>query len=304
MSNIAIFVPDHLTDLSDFANPLGAIWTVASHAARNLIPNAQRIEGATIAYTQNDQQYWRLNPGGTTGTDSDWAQLTALSTYQPPAFTAFALGAFATTQEVGATVPSGARAVTWATSNAGNIEANSIGIADTTLSTALLSGAANNGSNTVTIPGGIVNNAPASHVWTISGANSVSGAFSRTFTIAWEWKVYFGESSNVTLTALQIAALPSSGLQAGFATTYAQGASNYKYLCFPDSLGSPANFIDVSTGLPVAMATASDNAAYSNTANGYSYALVSVTNVNSVTTNYRVYRTQNSLGSALNMAVS
>ena len=65
-----------------------------------------------------------------------------------------------------------------------------------------------------------------------------------------------------------------------------------------------ASFVDGNTGFPIGMATSADNAAYSNTANGWSYALVSVTNTNSITTNYRVYRTQFSFSGTLLMRVS
>jgi hypothetical protein len=52
------------------------------------------------------------------------------------------------------------------------------------------------------------------------------------------------------------------------------------------------------------MAEVADNAAYSNTANGYSYALVSVTNAEGETTDYRVYRSKFQLGASLNIAVT
>jgi hypothetical protein len=53
------------------------------------------------------------------------------------------------------------------------------------------------------------------------------------------------------------------------------------------------------------MATVADDPAYSNVdGGGTSYALVSVTNVNGVTTNYRVYRTANSLGGAITLIVT
>ena len=52
------------------------------------------------------------------------------------------------------------------------------------------------------------------------------------------------------------------------------------------------------------MADSSDNAAFSNVQNGWSYALVSVTNANGATTNYRVYRTKNILGGSINIQVS
>ncbi len=70
------------------------------------------------------------------------------------------------------------------------------------------------------------------------------------------------------------------------------------------SMGSALYFRDGNTNFPISMATRADNAAYSNTANGWSYALVSVTNAQSVATNYRVYRTQYSFSGTLLMVVT
>jgi hypothetical protein len=89
--------------------------------------------------------------------------------------------------------------------------------------------------------------------------------------------------------------------------TYNFAAGGYKYFCWADSLGSPTavtGIKDTATNLTVSMADGSDDAAYSNVQNGWSYALVSVTNTNGVNTNYRVYRTKNILGSTINIQVS
>jgi hypothetical protein len=223
-----------------------------------------------------------------------------------PAFTSFGITGQTTPVEVGATIGNGPETFTWTTSNPGSIAPNSISIVDTTASTTLASGLANSGSDTITL-GAITNTAPASQVWTITGQNTSMGTFSDTFEVDWEWRVYAGSSANVTLTANQIKALSDSdSLQSGFAGTYSitNGSVVYYYFSYPDSLGSVANFVDGNTGFPISMATVADNAAYSNTANGWSYALVSVTNANSVTTNYRVYRTQYSFSGTLLMRVS
>ncbi len=117
--------------------------------------------------------------------------------------------------------------------------------------------------------------------------------------------IYAGTNANVTVTANQIKALSDfASLQASFAGTYKLSAGDYKYFCYPDSMGSVDSFVDASTGFPISMATSADNAAYSNAANGWSYALVSVTNANSIATNYRVYRSQYPLGGILLMRVS
>lgn len=222
--------------------------------------------------------------------------------YYSPAFTSFTITGQSSPVEVGATIVSGSTVFTWSTSNSSNVAANSISITDTTGSAVLDSGHANSGTDTLTLSG-ITNNVPASQIWSIGGTNTQSATFSRTLEVDWEWRVYAGTSSNATLTANQIKALSdSAGLQSGFAGTYNLSASNYKYFCYPDSMGSVNTFM--SGAFLMSMATSSDNAAYSNTANGWSYALVSVTNTNSVATNYRVYRSQYTLGGTVPMAVT
>jgi hypothetical protein len=224
--------------------------------------------------------------------------------FATPAFTAFAITGQAQTIEVGATISAGSKTFTWSTSNSTNITANSISIVDTTASNTLATGLANTGSDAITISA-ITNNAPASQVWTINGVNTQSATFSRTFTVNWLWRVYAGTNSSGTLTANQIKALSdSSSLQASFAGTYNLSAGDYKYFSYPDSMGSVNTFRDANTGFLISMATSADDAAYSNTANGWSYAIVSVTNTNGISTNYRVYRSQYVLGGSLSMTVS
>jgi hypothetical protein len=223
-----------------------------------------------------------------------------------PAFTAFGIIGQSTPVEVGATIGGGPETFSWTTSNPTSVEVNSISIVDTTASVTLASGLANTGSDTITISG-ITNNAPASQIWTISGVNINSQSFSAGYEVDWQWRVYAGSSANATLTANQIKALSDSdSLQSGFAGTYSitNASVVYYYFCYPLSLGNPSSFVDGNTGFPIGMATAADNAAYSNTANGFSYATVNVTNVNSVTTSYAVYRTQYSFSGTLLMRVS
>ncbi len=265
------------------------------------------LPGAILVRCEN---YWEcLDPGTpgdvlTTngpGLCPSWGPGGGVAT---PAFTAFAISGQATSIEVGTTIAAGSKTFTWATSNSTSVLANSIGIVDTTRSLTLATGLANDGTEPITITA-LTNILPASNVWTITGQNTSMGTFSRTFTVVWLWRVYAGTSVNPTLTANQIKALTDfSGLQASFAGTYPLSAGGYKYFCYPDSMGNAANFIDPNTGFQFSMATVADDPAYSNTANGWSYALVSVTNVNSIATNYRVYRSQYVLGGSITMRVS
>ncbi len=221
-----------------------------------------------------------------------------------PSFASFDISGQSTPLEVGATIAAGSKTFEWTTLHPTSVKPSSISIVDTTASSTLASGLADTGSDAITITA-ITHNAAASQVWTISATDVQNGTFSKAYEVDWEWRVYAGTSANVTLTANQIKALAdSAGLQAAFAGTYAFSAGDYKYFCYPDALGSVANFVDANTGFPISMATVADNAAYSHTANGWSYALVSVTNAQAVATNYRVYRSQYPLAGTLTVRIT
>lgn len=233
--------------------------------------------------------YW--GPGGTA--------------YAAPAFTAFAITGVSSPMEVGASISAGSYTFTWSTSNSANVAANSISITDVTGSTILASGLANTGSHAITL-GTITETDAATYLWRIAGVNTQSGSFTRDYSVTWLWRVYAGTNASATLTANQIKALSdSSNLQAAFSGTYTYAdALGYKYFSYPDEMGSVSSFVDANTGFPVDIATVSDNAAYSNLANGWYYALVSVTNANGAATNYRVYRTTYSFSGSFSMRVS
>jgi len=227
-----------------------------------------------------------------------------LNPYQPPAFTSFAISGQATTLEVGSQIAAGSKTFTWATSNSGNVAANSIIITDVSTSTVLGTGLANSGSRAITISA-ITNNAPATHTWSISGQDVENTTFSDNFLVSWLWRVYAGVSTNQTVASSDILAFGVSGLQSTVGGTYALAAGGYKYFCVPTSFTQPVSFKDQATGFNVPMADTTANAAYSNiNPSGINYAIVSVTSATGVTTNYAVYRSYNQLGSTLNLVVA
>lgn len=239
------------------------------------------------------------------GSSFDHAPLTdvidaLLHAYEAPAFTSFSITGSAT-QEVGATY-SGTKTFTWTTSNSSNVATNSISVLDVTGSFTLGSSLANDGSEALSTTA--THNLPATHTWSINGTNTHSGSFSSTTSINWFWKVFNGTSVSTTLDESGIEGLATGTLKSGFSGTYIFTTGGYKYLAYPDSLGGVTSFTDSLTLLSVAMCTSADDASYSNTQNGFSYALVSVTNPSSITTNYRVYRTKNVLGSSINIIVA
>jgi hypothetical protein len=219
--------------------------------------------------------------------------------FQAPSFSSFAMSGQATPVEVGTTI-SGSKTFTWASTNAGNVAAGSVHINDG--ATVLASGLGASGPTTAGITSTQLT-APGSHSWSIAGLDMQGGSLSRNFTVSWYWRIYYGAAAAATLNEAAIEALTGQLAASGFGT-FAMPSSNYKYLCYPATLAAASSFTDTLTSLPVDMADATDDAAYSNTANGFSYALVSVTNTLGITTNYRVYRTKYQLGSSINIGVA
>ena len=225
--------------------------------------------------------------------------------YASPAFTATGISGVATSVEVGLSFGPSVN-FTWSTSNSINVEANSINLTDITLSTTIATGLANTGSSAQTLAGAVTRTTAGNHQFGFQGENTNLVNFNSTLTINWLWTLYYGPSTNATLSAANILALASSTLASGYAGTFVETAAGFKYLCLADAAGGQINSVkDSSTGFNIPMATSADNAAYSNVdGGGFSYALVSVTNAHSVTTNVRVYRSTNSLGGAVTLLVT
>lgn len=207
--------------------------------------------------------------------------------YQAPAFTAFTISGQTTPLEVGDSIAAN-RTFTWSTSNSSNVTANSIDILDVTGSATIISGTANDGTQATTY-GAVTKNTATTNQFKIQGVNSQSTTFSRTYTVTWEWKVYYGESTTTPLAEADIEGLRVGGLQNGFAATYAYSTTGYKYLCYPAVLGTATTFTDTGTNLNVPFQTV------------YT---VSVTNTFGVTTTYNVHRSTNIINAAINILVA
>lgn len=208
--------------------------------------------------------------------------------YQAPAFTSFSVTG-SNTLECGNTLPANQTA-NWVTSNSVNVNTNSISINNTTPLTSLVSGSSNDGSEPL-VQGAITNNVPSVNSWNIIGTNSKGASFSRTHTKRWYWAMYYGESAtNINLVENEVEGLRVKLLTGSFSRTYSfLAGSTYKFIAYPESLGTATTFTDVGTGFAVAM-----EAPY----------IIPVTNAFGQTTNYRVHRTTNILNGAINIAVS
>lgn len=227
--------------------------------------------------------------------------------YISPAFSSFSIGQ-ASPVEVGATL-NNSQSFSFSFSQISNIQANSLEILDVTGGNIVLSTHPLSPSPvSVSIGVNITYNLPNSYSWRGRATNTQSNTFlSSLTTVNWFWKLYYGTNISTTLNEIDIESLSNNLLTNTKNRTYSFPGGGYKYFCWADSLGSPTEatgFKDTSTNLVVAMADSSDNIYFSNIHNGWSYALVSVTNTYGITTNYRVYRTKNILGGSINIQVS
>lgn len=255
--------------------------------------NAAQIGGldAAVEYTNPTPTPSALG-GIVAGTTFTNKPITALLTdllypYQAPAFSSFSIAGQAAILEVGDSILAN-RTFNWGTTNASNIQANSIAIRDVTGNADLASGLANDG--TELLPNAAIQKTTATnHVFRISGVNSKSNTFSRDYTVAWQFRRYMGESSSELLNEESIKALRNGVLAASFAGDYSFNAGGYKYIAYPVSFGTATTFKDKSTNMDVLFDTPY---------------IVSVTNSFGATTDYRVHRTVNIINAAFVVAVS
>lgn len=270
------------------------------------------IGGATFSPIYSGQSPATVNVGGIsagyvlTGKSVNQIIQDLLVTYQAPLFTAFAMSGQAQVLEVGSAV-TGLKTFTWTATNNANISGG-LSIVDlTNSSNVLASGLSNDGSEPGVNVGLVSKSTPSSHVWRILGLNSQGGNFSRDFSVEWRWRTFSGTGTLPTLNEAGVEALVNSALTTGKNGTFSLAAGGYKYFAWPDSMGSPTavtGFRDASTGFSIDMATSVDDAFFSNVQNGWYYGIVSVTNVNGITTNYRVYRSRYVLGGSISITVS
>ena len=230
--------------------------------------------------------------------------------YQQPSFSSFSVPFSTQDIEVGSTLNINGN-YTWAFSNASNVEPNTLDIKRGTSLNSLNVEMVNNTSTTSPYSASGFNNlsfntAQAQHFKVF--AEDINGNnISRSRSVNWRYRVYWGTSSSETLDESGIEGLANNSLKSNITGDYDFAAGDYKYFAWPTAMGSPTaviGFRDKGTGSQVAMVEETHNEDYDQNHNGYYYDLVDVTNSNSLTISYRVYRSKNVLGSAIEIEVS
>jgi len=240
---------------------------------------------------------WGNIPPGTNlfGMTYDAIIQMATIAYLSPSFNALTSTVF-NTFEVGQPIPSGLQSIGYTVNNSVNIKAPqppNVGVPSSNIPGAtfpinpfLLLPA---GSFQIDIPPGFTEVVPTNRTIGLQGTNSNNITFSTSNNILFRQRVFWGTSPLTVLTETDIEALSNSQLRNGFAGTYSFAAGNYKWVCYPTSMGLATTFTDTGTGFPVAMVAP---------------ITVSVTNPYGVTENYYAHRTLNILGGSINIAVA
>jgi hypothetical protein len=226
---------------------------------------------------------------GTTFDNVDIADIIGmlLYPYQAPTFSTFSIAGISSKYEVGDAISSGGYTASWSTTNNSNINVGSISIS-CSRDGSLASGLTNDGSEGITLSEYALTS-PGANTWTINGINSEGNGFSRNITVNWYWAVYYGESASTNLTEADVEGLRVKTLKSNSSGVYDMNGGDYKWICYPTSMGLKSTFLDVSTGFPVAMESAET---------------VSVTNSFGHTTDYYCHRTTNALGGSVSIGVS
>ena len=213
--------------------------------------------------------------------------------YQTPQFTSFDRGNLLSEYDLGRTVLAGSQNFTWATSNSGNVLANTIKIDQLFPSTVnLVTGSANDSSETINLTGAIISAASATTIsmYRITATNSKSIDFTTTISRTWKHRWYYGKNINASLTNAQITGLTTTELiteakNKGIAFL-ASATPQYLYLIVPQGLNQATDWRNSTTGC------FGNNIPYSNIGS------TSITNIYGISTTYNIYRSVNQITGA------
>lgn len=232
--------------------------------------------------------------------------------YQDPSFNNTFAVPFSTGElEVGASLNINGN-YTWSFSNASNVEDDTLdikrGSSPSNINTGLITNTSTTSPYNASGFSELILTSAGTQYFRASADSTVGTEFkSNTKSVSWKWKLFWGTSSSETLDATGVESLANDDLVFNENGTRSFAAGDYKYFAWPDALGDPTaiiGFRDAGTGNQVAMAEVTHNSAYSNEGNGWYYDTVQLVNVNSQTITYRIYRSKNVLGSALDIQVS
>ena len=199
--------------------------------------------------------------------------------YQNPSFSAFSIdGQSSGSFELGYTYPAGNKLFTWSISNPGNLKENSI-----TLNSE--SGLPNTGSKVQLVPE-LTKNVAGAHIFTIKAKNTNDVEFSRTITLSWLMKRYWGASSSEELTDAEILAFSQElSTNKNKSLKYDCTGGKYFYFAYPSSFGNADNITVESMAW-----------------NGYVLVKRNVVNIHGISIPMNIYRSMELLNGQVNVA--
>ena len=136
--------------------------------------------------------------------------------------------------EVGYTFPAGNKNFVWTTSNNENIKVDSVNLNGTT-------GLTNDG-NEVQATAAITKTTVSTHVFNISATNTKDQVFSKTITLSWGMKRFWGVSPNTSIDDAELLAMNGEIATSRVKTvTYDCTGGRYFYFSYPTSWGDLNN---------------------------------------------------------------
>lgn len=205
-----------------------------------------------------------------------------------PIFTSFIIQDIDTILEVGDTIPVGDYTTTWEIVNDALLKPDSIDIKFINDDLLLADNLPNVVPYNLRVPQ-LSFNSPIILTFRIEATSTTNDIISRNFVVRFMDRIYIGESELTVLTENDVKGLRFTTLKENINGQYNLLEGGYKWICYPESMGTRDKFYDVDTKFQVAM---------------NDLEIVTITNAFGVDQNYYCYRTFNKLGGALKIEVS
>jgi len=227
-------------------------------------------------------------------------------------FTSFSFNSGGNVLEVGNPINAGTYTFNWGTTFSGNIVPSTIKIVSGT-GGILVAGASNSGSSNLYV--GLINPQVAtSSTWQISATRTNNTSMLDTYTVNWNWRLFYGSTSSDITTSSGIQGLNGYSLPLNRFGTYSlSGVTSpvgptglggvYKYFAIPSVIGEATSFVDSLSNMSILMAGTSSGFTFSSNGICY-YRQISVMNGYGATTNYNLYRSKNNLNGPMNIVIN
>ena len=150
-------------------------------------------------------------------------------------------------------------------------------------------------------PTSIKSDYPAKRTFRLSIERSNGTRVHKDYEIDWIWKVYYGSSTFSTLTSSQVVGLSRKALSKTSIGSWSFSSDGFIYLGFPND--NAYDFDNISyKGLPLALAGTPSG--YSFSYGDLNYLFVTVSNINGLNKQYKIYRSKNQINATFSVDIS